>query len=63
MTCKNCGEEREEHYVSIKTHRRQKLKNVYLWCYGLNKSIKPTDKRYMIQFEDDTSAVQEASHE
>lgn len=60
MKCKNCGLSKGEHYVEVKKPRGKKLKNVYLWCYPLRKSIKPEHKEYFMQYEDSRS-VQEAS--
>ncbi len=57
VKCKNCEREKKEHYVSINSDRKQKLKNIALWCYSLNKSITPTDKRYMMIYEEDSQIL------
>ena len=52
--CKNCGREKEDHYVSIE-NRTKKFKNIVLWCFSLNnKQITPKDKRYMMKYTEDS---------
>lgn len=56
MKCKNCKKGMEQHYVSINSNRKQKLKNIVLWCYPLTKDIKPTHKKYFMKFVDDSQS-------